>query len=322
MKKEKKSKFRKFSPLSSLSHRAVLIISANQALAKARAFLRSFSPPSSPIDRQELITISPVTTISLPKISHVDKINPRDLIVHRVINTDDRSPTNYFREKYKNYLKPSLLYPKQYYQDLLNQRIDSPKKTTDYSWNQCVQRLNTEYRLTIDALEQAKECLKQVSFNLHRLPPKTLDFIQPSTPKPPISPRLIKFAKPKLIKPVQLQTFTELKIIEDESPRIHFKPLIITHEIPKSSPPEIEDEEETTYTVETIYSKDFRSTMEEKTTEEQFNSISNPRQKPISLIPVPKINSSLNRSINIPRRIKPPSKSIRSMNKPLLEFVK
>ena len=297
----------------------------------------------------------------------MDKINPRDMIVHRVINIDDRLPTNYFREKYKNYLKPSLLYPKQYYQDLLNQRYYSlmemknneksfrrdfystkplSKLSSDYrplhfnerqsspvsfasisTWNQCVQRLNTEYRLTIDALEQAKQCLKQMSFDLQRLPPKNVDFIQPSIPHPPISPRVIKFAKPKLIKPVELQTFipsTELTIDEDE-------PSITTYEIPKSCSMEVE-EEETTYTVETFYTKDFSSVIEqnvvviqEKTTEEQFNSVPNPPKKSVSFIPKPiprtkpppKINSPLNKSTNLTRKIKPPSKSIRKEFHPL-----
>jgi hypothetical protein len=70
------------------------------------------STPSSDEDNQ----------ITSSSISKIDQINPRDMIVHRVINTDDKFPSNYFQQKYKQYLKPSLLLPRQYYNDLLNKR--------------------------------------------------------------------------------------------------------------------------------------------------------------------------------------------------------
>ena len=267
------------------------------------------------------------------------------MIVHRVLNVDDRLPTNYFREKYKQYLKPTLLYPRQYYQDLLQQRTysstnndkslhrDYVSKLSSYrtmeiksspsssisNWNQCVRRLNTEYRLTLDALEQAKQCLKQVSFHQQHLPPRstnTIGLIRPCPPPPP-SP-MIKFAKPRLIKPVELQTFTVTehenvesigdiikKFNRPRSPtaRVHFEPSIVTHEFSPSCSIDVQedDEEETTYTVETIYTQDFLPSIEpnlvviqEKTTEEQFKSAQikcKVPKKSVSHIPRP-INSS------------------------------
>ena len=283
------------------------LVSANNAVAKARAFFRTFelkphrdkrtlSPlivdsPSPPNEDYQLIT---------PPISKIDKINPRDLIVHRVINIDDRLPLNYFQQKYKQYLKPSLLIPKQYYNDLLNKRyyssftsrhaenkdkliIDfyppsvhyrpssSSSSSSASTWEQCVRRLNTEYRLTIDALEQAKECLKHTySQPKPSLPNKRSGIVTFNLPPPPIIsdhieqskiPPCIKFSPPKFIKPVQLDTFplsSALTIIENDNdddkiesvsniikkfnslspssanpPRVHFQPSVMTYEIPK-----------------------------------------------------------------------------------------
>lgn len=310
MKKEKtneqpiKYKFRKLIFFVNISNISKYIL-ANNALAKARAFFRSFdSKPSNENHRQELLTISPITNISISKTPRVDKINPHDMIVHRVLNTDDRLPTNYFREKYKQYLKPTLLYPRQYYQDLLSQqqqqqRSYSWRPTTNHrdrysyrpiekefqsisTWNQCVRRLNTEYRLTLDALEQAKQCLKRVSFHEQHLPPRSNDvvFIRPSTLYSPSSPPMIKFAKPRIIKPVELQTFTcesdvtidenvesigdiikkfnELNRPRSPTTRVHFKPSITTISCSTDVQDEDdEEEEETTYSVETLYTQDF-----------------------------------------------------------------
>lgn len=64
------------------------------------------------------------TNISITKSMKVDKINPRDMIVYRVVHNDqdhhENLPLNYFQQKYRQYTKPSLLFPKQYYQHLLN----------------------------------------------------------------------------------------------------------------------------------------------------------------------------------------------------------
>ncbi|CAF4814975.1 unnamed protein product, partial [Rotaria sp. Silwood2] len=40
-----------------------------------------------------------------------------------------------------------------------------PSSSSMSTWNQCVRRLNTEYKLTIIALQQTKECLEQVYLN-------------------------------------------------------------------------------------------------------------------------------------------------------------
>ena len=47
------------------------------------------------------------------------------MIVHRVVyddQDDKKVALNYFQQKYKQILKPSLLFPKQYYNDILNKR--------------------------------------------------------------------------------------------------------------------------------------------------------------------------------------------------------
>jgi hypothetical protein len=128
--------------------------STGSTVARARSFFRSFDskreqhnePPSSASSYQGtsvhglpsslnfidestanhdtlLNPVARLTNISITKSMKVDKINPRDMIVYRVMHNDqdeERLPLNYFRQKYKQYMKPSLLFPKQYYQDLLN----------------------------------------------------------------------------------------------------------------------------------------------------------------------------------------------------------
>lgn len=47
------------------------------------------------------------------------------MIVHRIISNDNKLPLNYFQQKYKQYLKPSLLIPKQYYNEILNKRYQT-----------------------------------------------------------------------------------------------------------------------------------------------------------------------------------------------------
>ncbi len=138
--------------------------SANSALDKARAFFRSLDfkhhhrheqppsssndqyttthPPSSSSDednqKNDLLrnSIYPTTNISISKSPRVQKINPRDMIVHRVLHNDNNLPSNYFQQKYKQYLKPSLLLPKQYYNDLLNRRSQNyPTSINTYGEN-------------------------------------------------------------------------------------------------------------------------------------------------------------------------------------------
>jgi hypothetical protein len=271
-------------------------------MVKARAFFRSFELKHHHQDKR---TPSPmiVNSSSFNDDNQLIslKINPRDLIVHRVINIDDKLPLNYFQQKYKQYLKPSLLLPKQYYNDLLNKRYYSSSFTRRYdenkdkliikndipsidyrleikplapilrpssssmsTWNQCVRRLNTEYRLTIDALEQVKQCLKQAYSN--PIPNKKSVNVTFNLSSPSISNHIeqskillpcIKFSQPKLIKPIQLDTFplsSKLTIDDDDDDkfnsvstiikkfnsltsdktRIHFpSSSITTYEIPK-----------------------------------------------------------------------------------------
>jgi hypothetical protein len=137
--------------------------SANSAVEKARAFFRSFklkrlnskeqpSPSigqhtttNAPCSPSNAILINEDTNksdsllnpivhtshISIPRNSKVDKINPKDMIVYRILDDDQddkKLPLNYFQQKYKQYLKPSLLLPKLYYNDLLKISIDVSKK--------------------------------------------------------------------------------------------------------------------------------------------------------------------------------------------------
>jgi len=207
------------------------------------------------------------------------------------------------------------------------------------TWNQCVRRLNTEYRLTIDALQQAKECLEKVYLNskyinenknlLNNETKKNVN-VTFCLPLPSISNHSqlinrieenkilpsIKFSKPKLVKPVELNTFIEpvLSIVENDEKPDSIANIIkkfndlssslspISKEKPVLDPPIINNElkeipEETIYTVETLYkpSDDNKNELlsnnqeiiivQENTTEEQFNLACQEIQpNPISLI--------------------------------------
>lgn len=190
------------------------------------------------------------------------------------------------------------------------------------TWNQCVRRLNTEYRLTIDALQQAKECLEKVYFNSKNinetkknvnvtfcLPLTSINRIEQNKILPSV-----KFSKPKLVKPVELNTFSEpiLSIIENDEKQDSIANIIkkfndlssslsiISKEQTVLDSPIIDNElkeipEEITYTVETLYknSDDNKNELlpnnqqiiviQEKTTEEEFNLA---QTNPISLSPV------------------------------------
>ncbi|CAF0861951.1 unnamed protein product [Adineta steineri] len=380
MKKDKKcskteNRFKsKFKSLKKLPHST----SANSAVEKARTFFRSLELkrhneqssssssiticqnhtidiPSTPsitnttIMNEEtrkfdfmLNPIARTTNISITKGTKVDKINPTDMIVYRVMDNDqnyDKLPLNYFQQKYKQYLKPSLLYPKQYYNELLNKQnqhysisidkrnsfshnkdptfnpdmrystriyppfryppannnnnnnsssnhqisnslYDNPllicsqmessflvpsscdqsassiirplptsssssSSSSTLTWNQCVDRLNTEYRSTIDALELAKEYLEDVYIhptdsiskyanlvargindlsNNETKKSSSVTFCLPSSIDSDIEkysslklnnsiekskvPPPILFSKPKLVKPIELDTFS------------------------------------------------------------------------------------------------------------------
>jgi hypothetical protein len=102
------------------------------------------------------------------------------------------------------------------------------------TWNQCVRRLNREYKLTIDALEQTKQCLEQIhyiDFTSREKKNSSINETKKSAnvtfclPSSPISNRSlsiskhqtfpsVKFSKPKLVKPLQLNTFVSAKKLE------------------------------------------------------------------------------------------------------------
>ncbi|CAF3879858.1 unnamed protein product [Rotaria magnacalcarata] len=273
--------------------------------------------------------------ISTPNMIRVDKINPQVMLGHQSYYSNRNNyqlSSNYFQNKYKQYLKPTLLLPKQYYNDIVHKRnhkhcISIPKQeSSSYSsgsirrtpdltyatriyspfnymtpktvtslndpmsillfnnrpnvlrkiksfsnddscesscsvirrlpssssssmliWNQCVRRLNTEYKLTIIALQQAKQYLEQIDSNPTKSISKYTNLVARTTKTlsnnerkktanvtfclPPLSalsiaeqfsfrststkkikqnkilPSII-FSKPKLVRPVQLDSFT------------------------------------------------------------------------------------------------------------------
>ncbi|CAF1104587.1 unnamed protein product [Adineta ricciae] len=359
--------------------------------------------------------LSPIarkTNISITKSMKVDKINPRDMIVYRVVHNDqndERFMLNYFQKKYRQYMKPSLLYPKQYYQSLLSKtnytyatsfdkrgsslrtslptfgsnsaRIHPPRNDTILSpyrfsnalyensirhsrpnesaflvpssatqlvrpspssmvaWNQCVDRLNTEYRSTIEALQQAKEYLEELYVspsntvskyasivargidNLSNNESKksvNVTFCLPPLIKPEktvIEQSKVESWKPKLVKPIELNTFSTYDDSSDEKSESistiiqKFNNLSTTMEkganaqksdpsfllskfdsIKKVDPVKTKfQEEETTYTIETLYKRanDRNSFTDdepliitrENATAEQFNSICDNKQQ-------------------------------------------
>jgi hypothetical protein len=212
------------------------------------------------------------------------------------------------------------------------------------TWNQCVRRLNTEYRLTIDALQQAKECLEQVYSNsksirtykdLSNNGKKRISNVTFCLPlQNQILPSL-EFSKPKLIKPVELDTFIPstklepiLSIVENDDEKSDsianiikkFNDLSNSINKEQSSNENSLQEEETTYTVETFYKNtdDNKNAQEivviqENTTEEQFNLV----QQEINITPPVLVNTKNKNSIShIPKlipttnvsRLKQPSK--------------
>ena len=210
----------------------------------------------------------------------------------------------------KDELRPPILpIPKQYFQQLLQERtapyslaiprespiggfssevnrplMSLPIDASMLTWTQSVRRLNTEYRLTVTALEQVK------------------DFIQ-STATKEVSPVPMAnvFARPRLVQRMDLNRFPVLAIIEnDENDQLSAgsstaevrqveseseeKPdctLETITNLQEEDPSDDETEEETTYTVETFYGKanDLFGNQQqvvivrEEATEEQFNAV-------------------------------------------------
>ena len=201
------------------------------------------------------------------------------------------------------------------------------------TWNQCVDRLNTEYRSTIEALQQAKEYLEELYVspsnkiskyasivargidNLSNNESKksvNVTFCLPPLIKPEktvIEQSKVESWKPKLVKPIELSTFSTYDDSSDEKSESistiikKFNNLSTTMEkdanaqksdpsfllskfdsIRKADPVKTKfQEEETTYTIETLYKRanDRNSFTDdepliitrENATAEQFNSI-------------------------------------------------
>jgi len=220
-----------------------------------------------------------------------------------------------------------------------NEQYDQVRPSSSMlTWNQCVRRLNTEYRLTIDALQQAKECLEQVYSNsksirtykdLSNNGKKRISNVTFCLPlQNQILPSL-EFSKPKLIKPVELDTFIPstklepiLSIVENDEEKSDsianiikkFNDLSNSINKEQSSNEHSLQEEETTYTVETFYKNtDDNKIIQENTTEEQFNLV----QQEINITPPVLVNTKNKNSIShIPKlipttnvsRLKQPSK--------------
>ena len=191
---------------------------------------------------------------------------------------------------------PMLAIPQQYFQQVLNERPrpyspvavqrDSPIggalacnfERPMLTWTQSVRRLNTEYRSTVNALEQVKEYLQGIS---------TKEAIPHS------------FARPRLVQRMDFNRFPVLAIIEkdetdplptessttevrqvesdgEEKPDCTLESISdFKGRVPSLSSNDETTEEETTYTVETFYGKADGEqrvlVVREETTEEQFN---------------------------------------------------
>ncbi|CAF3352935.1 unnamed protein product [Rotaria socialis] len=329
------------------------MLSANQQhntvnTLSSSSFDSNFINENTKTNNISLKSIMATIHISTPNMIRVDKINnPQVMLGHQSYYNNRNNyqlSSNYFQNKYKQYLKPTLLLPKQYYNDIVHKRnhkhcISTPKQepsssssgsilpipdltyaTRIYSpfnytapktvtslndpmsillfnnrpnvlckikslsnddsyesscsvirrlpsssssmltWNQCVRRLNAEYKSTIIALQQAKKYLEQIDSNptksiskytnLVARATKTLSnnerkktanvtFCLPalsalsmteqfsfhSTSTKKIKPNKILpsiiFSKPKLIKPVQLDSF---------SPSLQFESMSSTDE--------------------------------------------------------------------------------------------
>lgn len=82
-----------------------------------------------------LTPITPTFQITKSHITKVEKVNPKDIFAHKMIsndqNNDNKLSTNYFHHKYKQYLKPSLLIPRKYYDDILSKRSHHSSTSTN-----------------------------------------------------------------------------------------------------------------------------------------------------------------------------------------------
>lgn len=251
----------------------------------------------------------------------------------------------------KDELRPPMLpIPKQYFQQLLQERpapyslalprespiggfssevnrplMSLPIDPSMLTWTQSVRRLNTEYRLTVTALEQVK------------------DFIQSTTTKEVSSvPMTNVFARPRLVQRMDLNRFPVLAIIENdendqpsaESSTTEVRPVESESEdkpdctletitnLQEQDPSGDDDddeteEEETTYTVETFYGKanDLFSNhrqvviVREEATEEQFNAV---QEKSSSSASSTKPKETSSSSINDQSIVSPPLTSSES----------
>ena len=253
-------------------------------------------------------------------------------------------PTNY-----KIPVPRPIVYREIEYSNDEQHHITPPSASSVLIWNQCVRRLNTEYSLTINALEQAKECLEKVySYRTNPVSkypylvthginePKKISNVtfclpSPISEKPVLTKRIlpsVTFSKPKLIKPVQLDSFVSFPNVEPISPIEEkdenldsiadiikkFNDLSSSLSSSQSIKQQLENnlQEETTYTVETFYTNtdntenDLLSNpqqvviVREDTTEEQFNLAREKQHQEIETNPIPLIDNTSSSSTTSP----------------------
>lgn len=257
------------------------------------------------------------------------------------------------------------------------------------TWNQCVERLNTEYRTTINALQQAKDYLEEVYLNptdsiskyanlvacginnLSKNETKKSSTVTFRLPSPTISDRSprsrsskqieqskifpsIVFCKPKLVKPIALNTFSPslkfepvLSIVEKDeqsdsiasiikkfntlsnsissttakSPDQSLSSKLVSVNEESQSKTYLQEEEETIYTSEILYKSlndQHLIITRDNTTAEQFDSVYPKQHQEIQLNHISSQDtfpSSSYREINTISPTTTPSTSLKNNNK-------
>jgi hypothetical protein len=110
--------------------------SSSGVIGKARAFFRSFEfkPFRSSNNESSSSSAHPCTTNALPppppSSLRINDGQTNDLLLsstEKIIRVmpNNQDASSYFHRKYKQILKPSLLSPKQYYNDIVNKRTQN-----------------------------------------------------------------------------------------------------------------------------------------------------------------------------------------------------
>ena len=261
--------------LKKLQHSA----SNSSAVEKARAFFRSLerkhlgsaagessssrrrAVPSSISSSSSSSVVDDTPTPIRARVIRVN--NPKDLIVHRVIDTFNGQalqspkrcyPIGWSSERSHSYSgkpadghlsQPTMTASMYNYRPLVCRQMNSPSLMSSSfheesprldpppisSWSQSVRRLNNEYASTIHALQQARESLEQIQAppidcvsKYANLVARGINDLSNAEPKRSLGVTFCLtapiFSKPKVIRPVELETFTPVPFSEEKSENI------------------------------------------------------------------------------------------------------